>query len=368
MQPHVVIATGVYPPEIGGPATFTVAFEQGLKQYGISYTIIPFSGVRKFPKIVRHLAYFFKVLQAVQSCSIVLALDPVSVGLPALFAARVRRTPFYLRAGGDYAWEQAVARWGFEGLPEEFPGNTALPLPAKVLVWSEKFVARRAVRILTQSGHLASIVARWGVPKERIAIIPNGVALPQLPARDEARKQFGFGDEAIIVSAGRFVPWKGFAAVITAFAAVRKETPRARLILAGDGPERRELEEQSGLLGVQFPGVLSKEKLFLLLRAADIFILNTRYEGFSHQILEAMAIGTPVVTTDIPGNAELAKDGTTALVVPWNDEEKIESATRKLLEDKALSVRLAEGARMHAKQFTPERTFTETCKALGIDL
>ncbi|RJR13830.1 glycosyltransferase family 1 protein [Candidatus Parcubacteria bacterium] len=363
MVPHIIIATGVYPPEIGGPATFTIFFEEELRKRGIPYTTIPFSGVRFLPKGIRHIAYFLRVLRAIRGRSIVLALDPVSVGFPAVLAAWIRGTPFYLRAGGDYAWEQATSRWNFQGLPEEFPGDFKLPLSGKLLVWAERFVARRAKRILTQSGHLASIVERWGVSRDTISVIPNSIVLPELPTHEEARKQYNFGDERVVVSAGRFVPWKGMSAVMNA----SKEISHIRLVLAGDGPERHALEAQANVQ-TQFVGALSREKLFTLLRAADVFVLNTRYEGFSHQILEAMAIGIPIITTDIPGNRELAEEGKTALIVPWNDEKRIAEAIRRLLTDAGLARTVAEGAQARAKEFTPERTFTETVKALGISL
>lgn len=363
MTPHIIIATGVYPPEIGGPATFSVFFERELHKRNIPYTTIPFSSVRFLPKGIRHLAYFFFVLRAIRQHSIVLALDPVSTGMPALLAARVRRAPFYLRAGGDYAWEQAASRWNFKGLPEEFPGNSTLSLGGRFLVWAERSVARGAARILTQSGHLASIIERWGVSRDKISVVPNSVVLPELPNREEARAQFGFdSDEKIIVSAGRFVPWKGMSTVIQAV----KSISETQLVLAGGGPERRALEEQAGNK-VRFVGSLSKERLLTLLRAADVFVLNTRYEGFSHQLLEAMTVGVPVVTTDIPGNKELAEQGKTALVVPWNDKDRIIEAIERLLTDTELARRIAEGAQNRAKEFTPERTFKETCRAIGLD-
>ena len=363
---HVVIATGLYPPEIGGPATFSVFLEKGLKEKHIGCTVVPFSSVRHFPKVIRHIAYFFKVVRAIRRDSIVLALDPVSVGFPALLAARIRGAPFYLRAGGDYAWEQAVQRWGFTGLPEEFPGTFALPIAGRVLVWTEKYVARHAKRVLTQSGHLASIVARWGVEEGKISVVPNSVSLPVLPTRDEARKQFNFGDEPVIVSSGRFVPWKGFAAVINAYSIVRKDFKDARLILAGNGPERAALALKNHM--VQFPGSLSKEGLFTLLRAADVFVLNTRYEGFSHQILEAMAVGVPVVTTNIPGNRDLAEDEKTALLVNFNDEAALALTIKRLLTNPQLREKIVRGAHERALTFTPERSFKESCKAIGIDV
>lgn len=366
---HVVIATGLYPPEIGGPATFSAFFEKGLKDKHIPCTVVPFSTVRHFPKVIRHIAYFMRVFRAIRHGSIVLALDPVSVGLPALFAARLRRTPFYLRVGGDYAWEQAVQRWGFTGLPGEFPGATPLPLVGKILVWTERYVARRARRILMQSDHLAGIVAGWGVAKDMIAVIPNGVSNPTLPSREKLRDEFEWGNGPIVISAGRYVPWKGFPALMDAVATLKRDFPDIRLCLAGGGPDETKLRAHAATLPIRavFLGSLSKESLAHAIYAADVFVLNTRYEGFSHQIAEAMAIGTPVVTTDIGGNKDLAEDGKTALTVPFNDVPALAAAIRRVFSDKGLAERIAHGAHVRVREFTPERTFTESCRAVGIE-
>lgn len=367
---HVVIATGLYPPEIGGPATFSSFFEHELKARNIPCTVIPFSAVRHFPRVIRHIVYFFRVLGAIRRGSTVLALDPVSVGLPALFAAHLRGAAFYLRAGGDYAWEQAVQRWGFKGPPEEFPGDTPLPIMGRLLVWTERHVARRARRILTQSGHLASVVTRWGVAREHIVVIPNGVARPSLPPREKLRDEFGWGSDPVVVSAGRFVPWKGFSALMDAVASLKSDFPDIRLCIAGGGPDEKTLRAHAVTLSArtEFLGSLSKDALAHVIHAADVFALNTRYEGFSHQIAEAFVLGTPVVTTDIGGNKDLAENEKTALTVPFDDVSALAGAIRRLLSDREFSKRIADGAQAHVRSFTPERTFRETCQAIGITL
>jgi len=81
-----------------------------------------------------------------------------------------------------------------------------------------------------------------------------------------------------------------------------------------------------------------------------------------------MAVGTPVVTTNIPGNRDLAEDDKTALLVEWNDVDAIQRSIKSILEDTGLAERLSEGGRRRAAEFRPERTFTETCRAIGIEI
>lgn len=359
---HVVIATGLYPPEIGGPATFSAFFERELRARGIPCVVIPFSSVRFLPKILRHGAYAFVVLRALRRDSIVFALDPVSVGLPALIAARARGKKFFLRVGGDYAWEQATQRWRFDGLPEEFSPRS-VGFAGKVLTRVQALVARRAEKVLVQSSYLASLVERWRVEKGRIVIVPNGMSPIHLPSREVLRAEFGWGEEPVVVSAGRLVPWKGFPAVIRAAGRAG-----ARLFIAGEGPDEAALRTLAARSEgrAELLGSVPRERLMRLIAAADAFVLNTRYEGFSHQILEAMSVGTPVVTTDIPGNADMVESGITALAVSWNEEEALAAALKKIITEKDFASRLSARAREKSSEFTHERTFFETARALGI--
>lgn len=365
---HIVIATGLYPPDVGGPATFATGFEEGLKRIGVPFTTVPFSAVRTSPKFIRHIIYFFYVFRSIQADSVVLALDPISVGIPALLAARVRRAPLFLRIGGDYAWEQATLRFGFKGLPEEFSGSTSLPLFVRLLVWLQSFVARRAKKVLVQSSYLAGLVERWGVARTHISIVPSGVSVPDLPSREELRASLGWGNEPVVISAGRLVPWKGFAAVIDAAGVVARTYPNMRLLIAGDGPDEHllRIRAQSSPVRVEMIGRTPREVLLRYIRASDVFVLNTRYEGLSHQILESFAVGTPVVTTTAGGNRDIAEHKKTALTVPWNDTGALAEAIMALLRDTKMHSTLREGALSLVRTYSHERQFRETCSALGI--
>src|SRR3989344_3373366 len=105
---RLVIATPLYPPEVGGPATYVQELETGLPSRSIDVTVVKFSDVRRWylPKLVRHYVYYRRVLQEAKNADLVLALDPVSVGLPAMKAARKAGKPFVVKIVGDYAWEQ----------------------------------------------------------------------------------------------------------------------------------------------------------------------------------------------------------------------------------------------------------------------
>ena len=97
----ILIATGIYPPDMGGPATYSKLLADELPKRGIEVRVLTFGAVRHLPKVIRHLAYFFKTLSQGREVDIIYAQDPVSVGLPALWAARLLGKRFLLRLGGD---------------------------------------------------------------------------------------------------------------------------------------------------------------------------------------------------------------------------------------------------------------------------
>ena len=108
----ILIATGLYPPDIGGPATYVCMLEKELPAHGIECVTVPFTHVRHLPKIVRHVVYFWKLVKEARAMDAVYAQDPVSVGVPALLVSFIFRKPFLIRLGGDYAWEQGQQRFG----------------------------------------------------------------------------------------------------------------------------------------------------------------------------------------------------------------------------------------------------------------
>ena len=102
----ILICTGIYPPDIGGPATYSKLLFEELPKMGIETRVLSFGEVRHLPKILRHFVYFIKVLKMGRRADIIYAQDPVSVGLPAMLAAKILRKKFILKVVGDYAWEQ----------------------------------------------------------------------------------------------------------------------------------------------------------------------------------------------------------------------------------------------------------------------
>ncbi|MBI2099191.1 glycosyltransferase family 4 protein [Candidatus Uhrbacteria bacterium] len=370
----IIIATGIYPPDIGGPAQYSKKLREHLLAAGHEVVVVSYGEGKDNPEaeiykvsrrpapVLRHFFYFLKVWRAGRSGDIIFAQDSVSSGLPALLAAKLARKYFALKMVGDYAWEQAQGKYGIRDALDDFQ-TKKYGLKIEILKKIEKYVASSAELVIVPSKYLQKIVLGWGVYPFNVKVIYNAVLGAVYP------KPTVRGKPKTILSAGRLVPWKGFEELIFAMREVKEIIPDAQLVIAGDGPERAKLENLVLELGLEgtahLPGKIPHNELPELYLTSRAFVLNTAYEGFSHQLIEVMAAGLPLATTCAGGNAELVSDGENAVVFAVNDVGAIKEAMVKLLTDDKFAESMAERAQEKARGFTEERTFKETETALG---
>ena len=354
---RLLIATGVYEPESGGPATYSALLEQKLPERGFEVRVLPFRTVRHLPKIVRHIAYTGKLISLGKRADVLYALDPVSVGVPTMVASFFLRKPYVVKIVGDYAWEQGAQRFGITETLDGFLKRKNFPLAVRALRGIESFVARRAVQVVVPSKYLQRVVERWGVPTRRITVIPNAVSLSRSGHKLVLRALIKYHGP-IIITAGRLVPWKGIHGLLDAMVLLKKNTPDFKLLIVGDGPLMTSLEiyaEECGLLDqVIFTGALKHDVAMAYLKASDVLALNTSYEGFSHLLLESMTLGTAIVTTPVGGNKELIEHGKNGLLVPHNDAKGFADALRRILSDDALRRKLSDAGKRTAGKYSEE--------------
>ena len=360
MSMTLLIATPLYPPETGGPATYVRILEEQLPGRGIEVRVVKFSSVRRYPKVLRHVLCFWQVLKNARGVDAILALDPVSVGVPAVLAAMVLRKPFFLKMVGDYAWEQGRQRFGVSSPLDRFvherSHNSTVELLKRIQFW----VAQKAKRVIVPSAYLKTIVTAWGVPSERIEVIHNGVAVGEPGAVPPAFSEVA---RPRIVTAARLVPWKGIGGLIDAIAEIRTDVPSVSLVVIGEGPHREHLESYAAARlkeGFVFLGALDHAETLAAIKEADVFALNTSYEGLSHVLIEAMALGASIVTTTAGGNPELIEDRKEGLLVPTGDRDGLEAALREMLADPALRTALAANAKQKAGAFSEVRMVEQT--------
>lgn len=368
MQPlRVLIATPLFLPDIGGPATYSNMLSEELPRHNFKINIVSFGAVRHLPKIFRHVVYFLRVCIAGHISDIIFAQDPVSVGFPAALAAKIFRRRFILKIVGDYAWEQGVQRFGVHELLDEFL-KKKYGWIIEFLRLLQKFTATSAEQIIVPSHYLKEVVGQWGIDSKRINVIYNAFSAPEGKiSNQDARDALGLNGH-IILSAGRLVPWKGFETLIDIMPYILQHIPDAKLVIVGSGPCERRLKnkimEQRLEHCIIMTGSISESKLLRFMRAADIFLLNTGYEGFSHILLQAIAMSLPIITTPVGGNTEMIQHGVNGLLVAYNDRKELEHAVVRLLTDHALKEALRSGAEISLKKFTKEKMVNETIKIL----
>lgn len=366
----VLIATPLYPPEIGGPATYTKMLETELPAHGVAVVVVSFHTVRHFPKLIRHMVYMVKLFRATRDVDVILALDPVSVGLPAAIVSLVRAKPLVVKVVGDYAWEQGQQRFHVKDDLDIFvtkPSNHYLA-QVGMLRLVQKFVASRAKQVIVPSKYLKTIVHAWGIAEEKISVVYNAYDVSELRGdRNELRSRHNLSGR-VILSAGRLVPWKGFTMLIQLMVHIVHEYPDAKLYIAGSGPDEAELKRlivSEGMSNsVIMLGAIPHDVLMEYVLAADCFVLNTGYEGLSHQLLEVLAAGTPIITTRVGGNPELIENGKTGFLVPYDDIPEFRRALRGVLEEPEHAKVMSEEGKTFVQGFTISRMVDGTLSVL----
>lgn len=365
----ILIATGIYPPQIGGPATYTKLLEHELPKHDIEVNVASFGSVLHLPKGISHLVYFFQVLIKSFGVDVVYALDPVSVGLPAYIASFISRKRFIVRIAGDYAWEQGIRRFGITDNLDTFSKKLdKYGREIRVLKKVQTFVANQAEKIIVPSKYLRGIISNWGINNKKIHVVYNGVNPDCGSGSKEVLRQLLQCHGELVVSAGRLIPIKNYPALIKAISAIRKKLPKIKLVIIGEGPEQKNIEEcirkEKANDYVTLTGALAQDVLFQYMRASDLFVLNSIHETFPHVILEAMAAGTPIVATMTGGIPEIVENKKSGLLVPVDNAEKLQKTIIEVLTTRSLSARLSSGGKERAAHFTEEKLIEETIKML----
>lgn len=367
----IIIAAGIYPPDIGGPATYSQLIAKEFSKRGNKVKVICYSDSRssemfemfdvrneqfeqaersnkrsdrtfkvikisrRHNKLFRYFLYFWRLFKLSYNSDVIYAQGPLAAGLSSMWVKKILGKKFIIKIVGDYAWEQGVNQFNIKELIEEFQKK-------KYHWWVElmriiqKTVAKNADKVIVPSEFLKKIVKGWGVSENKIEVIYNAFSKP---------KDIKFvkleGD--IIISAGRSEPWKGFNTLREIMPELKKENPKFNLIIATKLPH---------------------DELMGYFKASKMFVLNSGYEGLSHMILEAMAMGLPVITTDVCGNPELIKHGYNGLLVEYNNKKQLKQSILKLWRDKNLQKKFIENGKKTLEKFKLEEMINKTLEVL----
>lgn len=217
--------------------------------------------------------------------------------------------------------------------------------------------------IAVSAGVKRTLIENAGLLDRRLVVIPNGID-PEPPPGALSHELRRAPDEVLIGAFARLSPEKGVPGVLDAMKMVADRNPRARLLVAGDGPQRAELIERAKRLElgdrVEFLGFRPDARL--LMRQLDIFVHAPLYEGFGLVVLEAMAAGLPVVAARVAGGiTDTVVDGETGILVPPDDPATLAKAIGSLVDDPAARRRLGDAGRVRCvAHFSAQAVATRT--------
>jgi glycosyltransferase involved in cell wall biosynthesis len=369
---QLLIVTGIFPPDRGGPASSVPRVAGALTARGHRVKVICLSdrldhddSIYPFnvQRIRRGLFWPWRVaVTTFQVWRAALRSDLVYVnglGAESALAALLAGRRTVHKIVGDYAWERAVGRGWFRGTLDEYqsaPKGFAL----QALDFIRTFPLRLAAQLIVPSRYLRRIVEGWGLAPEKVRVIYNATTAAA-PRDDPGATALPPWWGRTLITVCRLMPWKRVDGLLR----VLPELPDTRLIVAGDGHLRRELEAMARSLDVAdrvvFLGDVPHPVVRSYLAQADAFVLNSSYEGLPHVVLEAMAAGVPVIATDAGGTAEVVEDQITGLLLPIDDPTALKTAVERLWADPALGRRLvAEATRQLAGLFDFESMVNQT--------
>lgn len=240
-------------------------------------------------------------------------------------------------------------------------------LSARMAPWAARILYPWAQAVITVSQGVAQdLINTVKLNPQKIRVIYNPAIFPDIHRQSEQEIHhpwFVKKDVPIILGAGRFVRQKDFATLIKAFAQVIAHYP-ARLVLLGDGRDRHALEALVEELNlgdsVWMPGFMINPYMYL--KRADVFVLSSRWEGLSNILIEAIALGAPVVATDCPsGPAEILQQGKYGILAPVGDVDGLATGILKMLGGYRPTI-----PETWIQQFTSQAATQNYIKALGL--
>lgn len=367
---RILITTGIFPPDIGGPATYVPEVARALSGRDHDVTVVTLSDSlghddSRYPfRVLRLRRRIFKPWRILRTVVNLVTLGERAdvlfvngLAMEAVLANLVLRKPLVQKVVGDFAWERATTRSWVRDSFEDFQKNR-YSLKVEALRALRAWWIREADWVIVPCRYLESWVQGLGVPETKISIIYNAVEIPN--RIEAARLPLRTPTKIIIITVCRLIPVKRVEQIIRIVALL----DGAGLVIVGDGPDRGRLERLVSELGVVdrvfIAGERTSAETLGLMASCDLFVLNSSHEGFPHVLLEAMSLGLPVIATAVGGIPEVVKDGQNGLLVSPSNSETLYSAVSNLLTSMSERQLLGDGARQTVKSLSFARMVAET--------
>jgi glycosyltransferase involved in cell wall biosynthesis len=379
---RVLITSPIFPPDLGGPSVYVPSFGRFLVERGHEVKVIAFcsdpkpqghpfevEAIARGSLPVRYLKAFWSVLRQAKSYDVVYIQEHLA--FLHVLAAKLRGVPCVIRIMVDGSWEISHRKGWCDG-------DDIVAFQGKRYGWKVSLAQRLqrtwwrwAKQIITCSDFLRGVLVNtYGVDESKVQTIFNAYHGPDpssvTETKEEARRALGLrSDRRYLLTICRLMVWKQVDRIISSL----KELPEdVELLICGDGPELESWEGLARSLGlenrVHFQGNVPHELVPKYIRAADIFVLYSRYEGLSHTLIEVQTLGTPAVASAVCGNPEVVTDRETGRLVGVDDGPGLCQTLADLLESPAQREVLGEAGRVASARFGRSDTFMRVEKVL----
>ena len=330
----ILLFTGIYPPDIGGPATFIPQLEEFLRSKGQNFHTVRLADSKSDSRLTSGKATVVKrsLWLPIRVCRVIFSGLRQSRRADVIFAnglheeaalvSLLSRKPLVCKVVGNPAWESLQMIKASDSLKssslEEFDLNR-LSLSLRTRYWLWKLALRQATVLIAPSRsfgrHLESLNFR-----APIYVIENGTSIPVLSYE---------GYEYDVVAISRLVPWKNLDILIQA-----AKNYQFSLAIVGDGPDQSRLREYAqDDKRITFLGRVESSRIGKCLESSKVYALVSTYEGLSYSLIEALAHAKACVVSDNQGNLDALQESDAAMIVPIRDVASTGEAIRKLLND-----------------------------------
>ena len=347
MKSSVLIVSGIYPPDMGGPATFTQEFSRWLAQKNLNVSILTYTdgpsntfihdGIRVIQLhrdrniARRYFRFIWTLLKIYDSSTKVLAPGAF---LEIFLASLFRNIKYTVKIPGDIVWERA-RNSGITDLDILSFQNSEMN--AKYLLFRRlfNFCILRANNIVVPSKFLRNMVTDWIGYSKKINLIYNSIDYSKFSHAQSNSTVFD------VVTASRLVPWKGVDEIIKCCSELNLS-----LAIAGEGPDETRLKELALDLGasVTFLGQIPKSEMLEFYSTGQIFVLNSSYEGLPHALIEAKASGLLCVGREGTGSEEVIRDMVDGMLVNSEPGNTLKDTLQRALANPELVARLRHSA------------------------
>ncbi|PJE51073.1 MAG: hypothetical protein COV29_02250 [Candidatus Yanofskybacteria bacterium CG10_big_fil_rev_8_21_14_0_10_36_16] len=337
------------------PKNYADVITMALKQNG--FNVVVLSGIN-----------FFSVLKSARKADIIFSFDTIRSGVVSAIASKIFKKKLLVRVAGDYVWEMGMNKKKARLMINDFQKSDRKGW-LKILHKLQSWTCSNAHTVVVPSKYLAKIVSGWGISKTKIAIINNGINFKKAEIKkEEARSKIGVHGN-IILSVGKLYSWKGFKMLVKLMPRLFEISQFFRLVIVGDGPDEKMLRSIIKNMRldnrVVIVGDKTNEELALYMAAADIFVLNSAYEVFPNELIEAMKADVPIVTTTSGANPEVIKQGDNGLMVKYNNEFDLVEAIKVVWRDKEIKEKFIERGRETASKYTEDNMIENTIQVIS---